>query len=646
MMSQNRPRIFVLISCFVFLALIVVSCSAPDSIDIPQTEETIPTETAEVIIPTELPPAPKKLIVCAAREPQSLYLYAQGGREADTVFSAIYDGPIDVRSYEFQPVILEKLPGLEDGDAQLRDVPVTEGDLFLNPVTQLPELLKSGKPYLPPGCFSSVCSLTYSSGDVLMSRMEADFKLIEGITWSDGAPLTAADSVYSYTVDADFDTPSTKFLVQRTSSYNQLDALSVRWVGIPGFLDPEMASNFWSPLPQHQLGNFSAAELNDLELSTRQPLGWGPYVIDTWTPGEQIEFVRNESYFRASEGWPAFEFLTLRFLGQADESALQQALTGECDILDESLLTESLWPVMTELETAGRLQLAGVPGSLAERLDFNVSPRANTGIDARFADVRLRQAVGACIDREMLVDQLLFGQGQLMRSYLPADYPASQPDNPSILYSPAQARLDLDEVGWLDMDEDPSTPRTANGVVGVFDGAELTLKLVTTPGPLHEAVVAQLAENFEECGIGLEVNYQDPEILFAPWPDGPVFGAQFEMVLWTWPTFYTPGCEMFAGFEIPGEEYRYGVNASGFRDVTFDQLCQQIMLGASISPEYESWVSDSLSLFLEQLPAIPLFSRPRWLAAGNAICGLEPDPTVFSMLWNLEELQSDEACDT
>jgi peptide/nickel transport system substrate-binding protein len=46
---------------------------------------------------------------------------------ARSVLSAIYDGPMDVVEYGYEPVILEKIPNLEDGDAQIETVTAQPG---------------------------------------------------------------------------------------------------------------------------------------------------------------------------------------------------------------------------------------------------------------------------------------------------------------------------------------------------------------------------------------------------------------------------------------------------------------------------------------------------------------------------------------
>lgn len=45
----------------------------------------------------------------------------------------------------------------------------------------------------------------------------------------------------------------------------------MRWVGIPGYMEPEYVTHVWTPLPGHQLADFTALEMATLDETTRQP---------------------------------------------------------------------------------------------------------------------------------------------------------------------------------------------------------------------------------------------------------------------------------------------------------------------------------------------------------------------------------------
>src|SRR5687767_8697660 len=72
-------------------------------------------------------PVVRSLKICLGDEPNTLYPYGNLNAAARSVLSAIYDGPMDVVEYGYEPIILEKIPTLEDGDAQIGPISVTAG---------------------------------------------------------------------------------------------------------------------------------------------------------------------------------------------------------------------------------------------------------------------------------------------------------------------------------------------------------------------------------------------------------------------------------------------------------------------------------------------------------------------------------------
>src|SRR5690606_23568082 len=116
-----------------------------------------------------------------------------------------------------------------------------------------------------------------------------------------------------------------------------------------------------------------AEELLSAEVSSRRPMGWGPYVVEEWTAGDHISLVRNPAYFRAAEGLPHFDRVIFRFMTSATE-ALEALLAGECDYVDETLGLEAQGEAqngqLLELQDAGRINLIFETGTAWEHADF------------------------------------------------------------------------------------------------------------------------------------------------------------------------------------------------------------------------------------------------------------------------------------
>ena len=96
-------------------------------------------------------PAPRSLNVCLGSEPNTLYPYGSPNSAARSVLSAIYDGPIDIVEYGYEPSILEKIPNINDGDAQVSSIPVKAGDQVVDVSGNL-VLLAAGTKVRPSSC--------------------------------------------------------------------------------------------------------------------------------------------------------------------------------------------------------------------------------------------------------------------------------------------------------------------------------------------------------------------------------------------------------------------------------------------------------------------------------------------------------------
>jgi peptide/nickel transport system substrate-binding protein len=609
-----------------------------------------PSPTPKPPTPT---PAPRTLVICTGEEPQSLYVYSQPTVAAWNVLEAIYDGPIDERGYVAQPVILQKLPSLADGDATISSTPVKEGDEVIDASGSLVTLAKGVTVY-PAGCNGMDCATPWDGkSDLKMDQLTVTYKLLPGLVWSDGQPLKASDSVFSYHLAAEPATPVSKYDTDRTASYKALDDLTAQWVGIPGNLSPSYLANFWLPLPQHLWGSMSASELLKAEASTVKPIGWGPYVIDEWVKGDHITLHKNPYYFRAQEGLPKFDTLVYRFVGTNPTAGLTALLAGECDIVDRSAQLDGQLSTLLELQNNKKLQAFFTAGPEVEMLDFGIKPASydngyNPAAGDRpdfFGDVRTRQAFADCMDRQTIVDQLLKGQSQVIDTYLPPQNPLYDPTVAHYGFDVAKGSQLLDEVGWKDPDNDPTTPRVAQNVTGIPNGTPLVVNYWTTQATLRKQVATILSQSLAQCGIQLNVRYDTPDNLFAQGPQGPVFGRQFDLVDFSWQGSNFPQCFLFQTVDIPtAANHWLGANVTGYSNPQFDQACAASMHGLPGQPAYTEANKTAEEIFANDLPAIPLYLLVKAAAARPDLCGFALDPSARSDFWNLEAFDYGQGC--
>ena len=589
--------------------------------------------TPEEVLPPE---DPRTLVICMGQEPESLYLYKDASFAASQVREAIFDGPIDFRSYRYQPVILSKLPNLDDGDAFFQEVSATRGDLIVDAYGDLVPL-ENGIEYLPSGCRSRMeCSQFYpGSGTITLEQMVVNFSLLPGLLWSDGEPLTASDSVYSFKLASDPDSPNGKYIEERTESYEAVDDLTVVWTGLPGFRDETFASNFWTPMPEHYLGSLSAAELVEASESNITPIGWGPYVIDEWSPGDQIRLSKNGSYFRADEGLPKFDTLIFRFMEPGFGSAVEGLLKEACDVIDETMQigSDDLEELLA-LENNGQMDAVIGASNLMEHLDFGIVPAcfdnggwANCTSQGRpdyFGDLRFRQAIAYCIDREALVNELFFGQAQVLNSIVPEDHPYFNPKVPTYPYDPELAMALMDEMGLS---------QGSDGIRTFPDGTRASFEYGTLSNYPHRLRMAEYIQAFlADCGIELKLQVYDD------FSNDYLFGRNFELVQFGWiSSSPVPPCELWVSGPTGGQ------NNTGFSDEYLDYLCLYALDLVPGEDVYADLHYEAQLLLMEELPIIPLFMYPDFAATRPDFCNFSLVSTDSST-WNIEAFDFGKSC--
>ncbi len=679
-------RLWGILSVLLAAALAITSCSpvSPPEEEAtlivfatPEGEETPIRVTVKPARPDELQ-REDTLVICMGSEADTLYPYGGSMLAASVIQDAIWDGPIDNVSFGYQAVILEKMPSLADGDAVIQAVTLSEGDIFSN-VFQDVGVLEEGLHYLPSGCNSDACAVEYTGGEVVMDQMRVTFKLLPGLTWSDGEPLTAYDSVYSYELWSNPYNPGGHQYDYRVQSYEALDELTVQWVGLPGFLDQTYFLNFWQPLPEHIWGEYTSSELVEAEISSRTPMGWGPYILDEWVNGEAVYAHRNPNYFRAEEGLPHFEYLVFKFTGENSNANIAALLSGECDVADQGAHLDDISDLLLTLQDAGQVAAHFVTGTVFEHADFGINPVSyDDGYDPAvdrpdfFGYVRTRQAIAMCMDRQAVVDVVMFGQSVVIDSYLPPEHPLFNPRMARYPFDPAAGSALLDEVGWIDHDEIPATPRVALGIPGVLNGTLLEFYYWTTTATQRQEASQILAASLAECGVKANLEYWVSGEYFADFPDGPIFGRRFDMGQFAWLTGVEPPCDLWMTLGLPGEPdltigevpwlaeamgpdadldapaFPYGGggwNNPGYANPEFDAACEAAMSQLPGQEGYEFYHWEAQRIFAEDLPIIPLYLRLKLAATRPDFCGFIMDPTANSEMWNIEEFGYGSHCD-
>lgn len=637
---------------FVLLIVLLSACQFPMGAG-----TATPTVTAEpppAPTPTETPLPSRTLTICLGEEPNTLYPLDGPNAAARSVLEAIYDGPIDVVGYEYQSTILVRVPSVASGDALIESIPVQAGDLIVDSDGNLVPL-STGLRVRPSGCRNDNCAITYDGVSPLeMEQMIVSFTLLENLVWSDGEPLTTDDSLFAYDLAKDEDTPGSKFLFDRTQTYEATDETHIQWWGIPGYIDPTYYTNFWAPLPKHAWEKFAVADLPQIDIVSRSPIGWGPYVLEEWTPGEQLTLKKNIRYFRADENLPVFDTLVFRIVPEPN-AAVSDLVAGACDILDPTVNLDGQLSLLLQMQTDGQAQALTTTTNTLEWLGLGITPASyDDGYSTTppldrpdfFYDKRTRQAIALCLDRQKVVDTVLFGLSLVPNTYLSPEHPVYNSTVALYPYDPAQANRILDQVGWRDLDNDPTTPRQAFGVLNIPQLTPFVLNYYTSSATQRRQVSEILAQSLSQCGIGINVTYLSYIDLYAEGgANGPLFGRNFDLAEFAMGTSsLEPPCSWYTTAQIPTAANNWvGANVTGYKNPEFDAACAQAQDQTPDDAAYLDAYHLTQSIFNSDLPAIPLYARLKVAAARPDMCDFSLDPTA-NPLWNLESLDYQTTC--
>lgn len=612
--------------------------------------EAIPTATISsdaTTTPSPTPEPPRVLSICMGQEPASLFVYGDTTAAAQGILQAIYDGPFDRFNGEIIPIILQRIPSLDNGGAEFSQVEVTAGELIVDNQGSL-VTLGEGVEYRPSGCTNPDCALVYSGTEaVLMDELIVRFELLQDLTWSDGEALTAQDSVYAYqVVRIAFNTANLE-PVRFARSYQLVDDLTVAWNGFPGYQGSEYRTFFFTPLPEHLYGNLAVEELFSAQDSSQTPLGWGPYQIDEWVRGDHITLSRNPNYFRAGEGLPHFDFLVYRFVPNPQD-AVNAFDAGECDLIDQTALDESQYGDLFERQEDGDLSVLLQLGTAWEQLTIGIQSLA-PGRPDYFGQTQVRQAVAQCVDREAIAAAAFPIDAQIPSTYVMPGHPLFNPNVETHPFDPSAAQELLQAAGWVDLDNDPVTPRTALSVPGVPDGMPFEVTYLVPDDDVRPQIAQQIAASLAECGIGVNVSPMPMEELFAPGPEGPVFGRQFDLVQFAWISSTEPSCDLYTTGEIPGPYPDFpkswgGGNAAGFSNELFDEACYQGLYSLPDDPSYIDGHNTAQLIFSQELPALPLYQLGKIAVARPDLCGVDLVSGINIVWWHLEDIDYGEGC--
>ena len=264
-----------------------------------------------------------------------------------------------------------------------------------------------------------------------------EFKLREGVVFHDGSPFTADDVVGTVEFIAN---PDSGVVTQRFVSWlagaEKIDDLTVRLKLAEVF--PAALEYLSGPISIYPSDYY--AEVGP-EGMGRNPVGTGPYKVESVKPGESYVLKKNEDYFDGPKGTPEIGTIDIRTIPDVN-TQIAELFTGNINVA---------WRLPSDLAQ----KLEGTPGvevtsASSIRVGFVMMDSAGRTGDTPLTDVRVRQAINHAINRQEMVDALLKGGSKVVNTpCFPEQFGCVQ-EYVEYDYDPEKARALLAEAGYGD----------------------------------------------------------------------------------------------------------------------------------------------------------------------------------------------------
>jgi ABC-type transport system substrate-binding protein len=322
------------------------------------------------------------------------------------------------------------------------------------------------------------------------------FKIREGLTWSDGNPVTANDWVTTFQTDAAPETAWDFTWYFQGVLKNWTEAVSgdvaPDQIGVHlGANEYELVFETIAPapyLPAMLLYSLplSAAGLgaNGLFYNTDPDtaISSGPYILSEWLPDQSATAIRNEAYTGTLPALPD----ELRVVLTSPDNFFTMYQADEIDYM-LSPPPAALTIMMNDEETAKEV-FSGVGDFPTYSVFFDVTKEPWT-------DIRVRQAWSNAVDRDALATNVLGPSGVPAYSWLAPGFPANNTEGLKDIqaYDPEKAKSLLAEAGFPD-----------------GDGFPKQTLMLRAPTPLEETAAAAIAAMISEnLNIEVELVSQD-----------------------------------------------------------------------------------------------------------------------------------------
>ncbi len=495
------------------------------------------------------------------------------------------------------------------------------------------------------------------------------FRLRDGLTWSDGVPLTSNDVKFTYDIimeDFDPETGGGTYLITSRTGYDQITSFDV--ISDTEFeltFEPFYSGYkalFTNVFPAHAFGEGAgAAEVNAAQATWVNQDGEtlpssGPMVFESWDQGVAMTFVRNDSYHGSvspdaqNTGVACVEGVRVNWVTDTD-AQVNALKSGEAHIVftQPQLAFE-------EIKDDSSFTVAAKPGPIYEHWGMNVN-------DTHLAKPEVREAIAFALDKAQVVSTLyapLFGDALapegLGNTYWMANQPTYEDHQGPLGYGQgdiAAAQAALESAGYVLGDD---------GIYAHPDDGRLSLTVGTTGGNALRELQQQIIQaQMKNAGIEITIDnvpgssffteraFSSPNLLSSASRGEEGDPDLVDIMQFAWVGGPWPGGQNSAylsGAVIEGDDGPVAAtgNPYGFQNAAFDARsteCDSALddaVAAACYNELDRYVT-TLELDPEQgLFMLPLTQKPDFFAYSNELLSkgaVAPDANSAGPLANV-----------
>tara|TARA_B100000676_G_scaffold311314_1_gene380765 strand:- start:792 stop:2459 length:1668 start_codon:yes stop_codon:yes gene_type:complete len=327
------------------------------------------------------------------------------------------------------------------------------------------------------------------SWSVLADGTVYEFKLRNGLKFSNGDPVTAQDFKWSFERAAHPDTASTvaeEFLGDIVGIKAIVEGTATTAQGIEVIDERTLRLKIDAPkayfIAKLTYPTAFVLNRNNIESMGRdwvdKPVSTGPFTLKEYRIGQRIRLARNENF------WDQPAYLDEVVFNLAGGVAMAMYENDEIDVTGVGLA--DLERVQDPTEELNKDLVEVPPNFAVSYVGFNIN-------EPPFDDVNFRRALNHAVDKQLIADQVFSNLVKPAYGIIPPGFPGYSADIQGLEFDPVLAKELLAQSAYGNSDERPRIVLTVPGTGG-------------SPGLTTEVVADMWRQN-----LGIEIEIQQVE---------------------------------------------------------------------------------------------------------------------------------------